>query len=136
VEWARAFGWYCRRLSPPRRLILGTIFIDPDIVTPASPTNFLSAVYAGQANRVMFDRRTGSFSTFNAYLVNVTFSDRPAVEFQVNPQNFNLSPTVRAVRGGVDCGGRCGVPALRQATRECAPSMTCRRKSCTVVVSS
>ena len=64
----------------------GTIFIDPDIVTPARPTPFLSATYAGQANRVMFDRRTSSFNTYNAYLVSVTFSDRPAVEFQVNPE--------------------------------------------------
>jgi hypothetical protein len=64
----------------------GTIFIDPDIVTPADPTTFVSATYAGQANRLMFDRRTGSFSTFNAFLVNVAFSDRPSVEFQVNPE--------------------------------------------------
>lgn len=69
--------------DPPKS---GTIFIDPDIITPADPTTYVSAIYAGQANRVMFDRRTNSFNTVNAYLVNVTFSDHVPVEFQVNPE--------------------------------------------------
>jgi len=71
------------RAAPPYS---GTIFIDPDILTPASPTTYLTATNAGQANRVMFDRRTNSFNNVNAYLVNVTFSDRPTVEFEINPE--------------------------------------------------
>ncbi len=45
----------------------GTIFIDPDIITPADPTTFQGSVYTGQALRQMFDRRTSRFSNVNAY---------------------------------------------------------------------
>jgi probable HAF family extracellular repeat protein len=74
----------------------GTIFIDPDIITPADPTTYVSATYTGQGKRVMFDRRTNSFNTYNAYLVNVAFSDRPTVEFEVNPE-FGSSAAAMAL---------------------------------------
>ena len=34
--------------------------VDPDIITDADPTAFVGVTYAGQADRVMFDRRTYS----------------------------------------------------------------------------
>ena len=46
----------------------GTIFIDPDIVTPDDPTTFLSLVYIGTAERVMFDRRIADWVTLNPFL--------------------------------------------------------------------
>jgi hypothetical protein len=64
----------------------GTIFIDPDIVTSADPTTFTGLTYAGQANRVMFDRRVNAFVTYNAYLFNATFNDGLTAEIQVNPE--------------------------------------------------
>jgi hypothetical protein len=64
----------------------GTIFIDPDIITGSDPTTFLSAVYAGQGLRLMFDRRVNAFITVNAYLFNASFSDGLAAEIQVNPE--------------------------------------------------
>ena len=37
----------------------GTIFIDPDIITPDDPTTFVSLTYAGTGVREMYDRRSG-----------------------------------------------------------------------------
>jgi len=69
--------------EPP---FFGTIFIDPDIITPATPTRFVSAPYAGQGMRVMFDRRANAFIGLNAYLFVATYSDGLQIEFQVNPE--------------------------------------------------
>jgi hypothetical protein len=98
MAWTATEAW----ASPPYS---GTIFIDPDIITPASPTAFLSASISGQANRTMFDRRTNSFNIVNAYLVNVTFSDRPTVEFEVNPEFGSASAALAlALRFGPTIG--------------------------------
>ena len=35
--------------------IRGTLFVDPDIMTPEDPSEFTGVSYAGRANRVMFD---------------------------------------------------------------------------------
>jgi hypothetical protein len=48
------------RAAPP---FSGTIFIDPDIITAADATTFISAPYAGQGMRQMYDRRVNSFIT-------------------------------------------------------------------------
>lgn len=64
----------------------GTIFIDPDIITPSDPTTFTGMQYAGRGDRVMFDRRVDAFVTLNAYLFNVSFSDGLSTEFEVNPE--------------------------------------------------
>jgi hypothetical protein len=64
----------------------GTIFIDPDIITSSDPTTFVSAPYAGQGSRTMFDRRVNAFVVLNAYLFNATFSDGRSAEIQVNPE--------------------------------------------------
>jgi hypothetical protein len=65
----------------------GTIFIDPDIITEADQTTFISAPYAGQGIRAMADRRAPTgFVTVNAFLFNATFDDGLAAEVQVNPE--------------------------------------------------
>jgi len=64
----------------------GTIFLDPDIITPADPTTFTGLSYAGIANRLMFDRRVNAFVTYNAFLFNALFSDGLSAEIQVNPE--------------------------------------------------
>lgn len=64
----------------------GTIFIDPDIITPADPTTFTGASYTGQGSRTMFDRRVNGWITVNAYLVAATYSDGLSIEVQVNPE--------------------------------------------------
>jgi hypothetical protein len=64
----------------------GTIFIDPDIITPADPTTFLRLTDAGRGDRKMFDRRTGQFETVNAFLFLAAYRDLPDVEVEVNPE--------------------------------------------------
>jgi hypothetical protein len=69
--------------SPPYG---GTIFISPNIITPADPTAYSGLTYAGTGNRVMFDRRVNAFVPYTAFLFNATFTDHAAVEVQVNPE--------------------------------------------------
>lgn len=64
----------------------GTIFLDPDIITPADPTTIVSLTDAGQGLRTMFDRRANAFVVLNAYLFEATYSDNLQIEFQVNPE--------------------------------------------------
>jgi hypothetical protein len=83
----------------------GTIFIDPDIVTAADPTTFTGATYTGQGNRTMFDRRTNSFNTVNAYLFNATFGDGLTSEVQVNPEfGSSAAAQVEALKYGTILG--------------------------------
>ncbi len=71
------------RADPP---FLGTIDIDPNIITPSDPTSFQSASYAEQGSRMMFDRRVNDWITVNAYLFDASFDDGLIVEIQVNPE--------------------------------------------------
>lgn len=64
----------------------GTIFLDPDIITADDPTTFQSAVYTGQGDRLVFDRRVNDWVTINAYLFDATFDDGLTAELQVNPE--------------------------------------------------
>lgn len=65
----------------------GTIFIDPDIITSADPTTYLSYKAMGRGKRSMFDRRVDGFIKVKARLFNVRFTDSSrVVEFQVNPE--------------------------------------------------
>ena len=69
--------------EPP---FFGTIFIDPDIITPSDPTAFLDATYTGRGQRLMYDRRTNSWVWNNAYLFEATYDDGLNAEIQVNPE--------------------------------------------------
>lgn len=70
--------------SPP---FSGTIFIDPDIITPDDPTTFLDLNYAGTGSRTMYDRRNGgAWVTLVPYLFNARFDDGLTIEIQVNPE--------------------------------------------------
>jgi len=73
----------------------GTIFIDPDIITAADPTTYLTMSFAGQGTRLMFDRRIGAFANYNAYLFNAQYSDGLTIEIQVNPE-FGSSASAQA----------------------------------------
>ena len=64
----------------------GTIFIDPDIITPADPTTFVGLTGKGQGLRSMFDRRADAFIQVQAYLFDASFSDGLMAEAQVNPE--------------------------------------------------
>lgn len=64
----------------------GTIFVDPDIITAADPTTYLSVTPKGRGNRTMFDRRKNAFIQVNARLFTAKFSDSRDIEVQVNPE--------------------------------------------------
>jgi hypothetical protein len=68
------------------QITTGTIFLDPDIITPADPTTYTGITANGTGNRLMFDRRVDAFVTLNAFLFNASYSDGPNVEVQVNPE--------------------------------------------------
>ena len=64
----------------------GTIFLDPDIITPDDPTTYVDLEDAGQENRLMFDRRPAAFVTYNAFLFDASYLDGQVIEIQVNPE--------------------------------------------------
>jgi hypothetical protein len=70
-------------IEPP---FYGTIFLDPDIITPEDPSSFLALTPDGQGSRSMFDRRVNNWISVEAYLFQVTFDDGLSVEIQVNPE--------------------------------------------------
>ena len=74
--------------------ISGTLFVDPDILTPSDPTTFRSVTYTGRGDRVMFDRRQNQFVTYNAFLFDAAFTDGFRLEIQVNPE-FQTSDAAR-----------------------------------------
>ena len=63
----------------------GTAYLDPDIIIPSDPTDFLGLEPAGRGERFVYDRRHG-WITIQAYLFDVTFANGLSAEFQVNPE--------------------------------------------------
>ena len=70
-------------ISPPFN---GTIFIDPDIVTPEDYSTFINLSYNGRAERIMFDRRVADWITSTPYLFPANYDDSIQIEIQVNPE--------------------------------------------------
>lgn len=64
----------------------GTIFLDPDIITPADSTTYLGLTYVGQGTRTMFDRRANDWVVLDPFLFDATYADGLSVEVQVNPE--------------------------------------------------
>ena len=64
----------------------GTIFIDPDIITPSDPTAFVSLDYSGQGLRTMYDRRINDWINISPYLFTAQYIDSLNFEIQVNPE--------------------------------------------------
>jgi hypothetical protein len=74
-------------VNPPKEPpFSGTIFIDPDIITSADKTTFVSISPKGSGSRTMFDRRVNNWITVNAHLFQVEFDDNLSAEVQVNPE--------------------------------------------------
>ena len=68
--------------TPPYQ---GTVFITPNLLGPADPTSLQSVTYIGRAERVIYDRRPGTWITVNAYLFSVSYEGTD-LEFQINPE--------------------------------------------------
>ncbi|MFZ4497328.1 MAG: hypothetical protein ACOYN7_07755 [Candidatus Nanopelagicales bacterium] len=75
----------------------GTVWIGPNIITPASPSDLLSTEPAGRGNRTTYDRRSG-WVTQDAYLFIARFTGSKPAEIIVNPE-FG-SPDAAATQAG------------------------------------
>ncbi len=75
-------------LRPPP--FAGTIFLDPDIITPSDPTTLETVTANGQGSRTMFDRRVNTWIQVQAYLFTAAFTDGLVSEVQVNPEFGSL----------------------------------------------
>lgn len=64
----------------------GTIFLDPDIITPADPTAFSSLIPTGRGFRWMYDRRVPGWVLLEPYLFEASYDDGRMIEIQVNPE--------------------------------------------------
>ncbi|MDE0073932.1 MAG: Ig-like domain-containing protein [Gammaproteobacteria bacterium] len=64
----------------------GTVFLDPDIIVPSDPTDFVGLEAAGRGERLVYDRRPAAWITIQAYLFDATFANGLSAEFQVNPE--------------------------------------------------
>lgn len=64
----------------------GTIFLTPNLITAADPSDYAGATYTGQGVRQMFDRRVNAYVNYNAYLFDVVYANGQHVEAQVNPE--------------------------------------------------
>ena len=64
----------------------GTIFIDPDIITPLDPSAFQGIAPAGWGWRWMFDRRVNHRVYLYAFLFHASYDDGLGIEIQVNPE--------------------------------------------------
>ncbi len=73
----------CMAQQPPYS---GTIFIDPDIITPTDSSAYQSVTYTGQGMRTVYDRRVSNWVTINAYLFDVVWNDGLTSEAQINPE--------------------------------------------------
>ena len=69
----------------------GTVFIDPDIITPSDPSSLIDVTYTGRGERTMFDRRPADWVVLDAYLFNARFDDGLSSEVRVNPEFGSVS---------------------------------------------
>lgn len=95
----------------------GTIFIDPDIINATDPSTLVSVTYTGQGLETVYDYRVG-WTTINAYLFDVVWSDGLSCVAMVNPEFGSVAAAqVEAQIYGAACGKvhtclRIGVHAL------------------------
>lgn len=64
----------------------GTVWIDPDVITPDDPTAYAGHTYSGRGMRTIYDRRPAAWIQVNAYLFEVSFDDGTTAEFIINPE--------------------------------------------------
>lgn len=69
----------------------GTVFIDPDVITPSDPSSLVDVTYTGRGERTVFDRRPADWIVIDAYLFDAQFDDGLSSEIQVNPEFGSVS---------------------------------------------
>ena len=69
--------------DPP---FVGTVWVDPDIITRDDPTTFQSLAYMGRGNRLVFDGRRGDWDWMSVLRFEARFEEGRHVEIWVNPE--------------------------------------------------
>ena len=64
----------------------GTIFIDPDIISAADPSAFVSSTYTGMGMETVYDYRVPGWVTIDAYHFTVLWDDGLSTVAMVNPE--------------------------------------------------
>ena len=96
----------------------GTVWINPNVITKADPTTFLSLVNAGRHNREVWDCRIGKWAILNVYVFNARFDDGLLIEVLVNPEYGStsaanqLADRYARILGQMPTGLRSGVNML------------------------
>lgn len=77
----------------------GTTFITPDVITPESPSDFVSISYVGIEDRETYDRRVPAFVTNASWVFTATYRCAPApVDVIVNPEFTEAEALEEATR--------------------------------------
>jgi hypothetical protein len=76
----------CSGLAQAAPPYSGTIYLAPNLITAADPSDYVGVSYSGQGVRLMFDRRTNAYAYYNAYLFDVIYANDVHVQAQVNPE--------------------------------------------------
>ena len=78
-----------------------TVYPTPGILTQDSPSTYQQAEYQGQAQRLVFDRRSAEYATIDAYLFSIVFEDDHTLTAIVNAEfNSEANASAEAVRFG------------------------------------
>lgn len=82
-----------------------TVYPEPDILTEDSATTYQQATYQGQVQRLVYDGRSDNFSTIDAYVYSIAFTDGNMLEAIVNAEFANeASANAEAERFGRSIG--------------------------------
>lgn len=82
-----------------------TVYLEPDLLTTASPSTFTTLGEARRAQREMLDLRTNTLVTIDAYVFDVQFDDGAMLAVSVNPDFADTSdPRRYAERFATDVG--------------------------------
>jgi hypothetical protein len=77
----------------------GMVWINSDVLTPASPSDFVSLTYQGFSSKRTFDRRVNSWVNFNSHVFQARFScGRESVSVVVNPEFSSQEAEIQANR--------------------------------------
>lgn len=77
----------------------GTVFISPDVLTPASPSDLVSVTYEGSSNKRTFDRRVNAWINQDSHVFEARFEcGRERVSVVVNSELSREESEIQAIR--------------------------------------
>ena len=68
-----------------------SVYVGSDIISSDDPSTFRTITDKGRGERIVIDRRAGTWITIDAYLFDIEFGDSLTSEVQVNPEFGNPS---------------------------------------------